>query len=59
VASFFSTGVQPTKKLYGPIKELLSADDPPKYRETTVKDYVEYYRGKGLGGTSALLHFRL
>jgi hypothetical protein len=59
VASFFSTGSQPTSKIYGPIKELLSANNPPKYRETTVSNYVKYFSEKGLDGTSALPHFRL
>lgn len=59
VACFFSTGVSPTSKLFGPIKELLSEENPPKYRATTVKEYVEYYRAKGLDGTSALLHFNI
>jgi hypothetical protein len=59
VASFFCTALQPSSKLYGPIKELLSEDNPPKYRETTVRDYVAYFNEKGLDGTSALLHFRL
>lgn len=59
VASFFTTGVLPTGKLYGPIEELLSEENPPKYRATTVKEYAEYFKDKGLDGTSALLHFRL
>lgn len=59
VASFFSTNMFPSTKLYGPIKELLSDDNPPKYRETTVKEYVSYFNAKGLDGTSALLHFRI
>jgi hypothetical protein len=52
-------GFQPTTKLYGPIEELLLADNLPKYRKTTMSDYVAYYTRKGLDGTSALLHFRL
>ncbi|XP_050374919.1 1-aminocyclopropane-1-carboxylate oxidase homolog 3-like [Argentina anserina] len=59
VASFFSTGVRPSTKLFGPIKELLSEDNPSKYRETTVRDFNVYYRAKGLDGNSALSHFKL
>jgi len=49
----------PSSKLYGPITELLSEDNPPKYRATTVKDYADYFREKGLDGTSALLHYKI
>ncbi|XP_047310541.1 1-aminocyclopropane-1-carboxylate oxidase homolog 1-like [Impatiens glandulifera] len=59
VASFFTTGMTPTGKVYEPIKQLLSEDEPPKYRETTVSDYTTFYTKKGLDGTSALLHFRI
>ncbi|KAM1301645.1 hypothetical protein ACFX2H_012653 [Malus domestica] len=59
VASFFCTGMLPSTKLYGPIKELVSEDNPPKYKETTVRDYVAYFNNKGLDGTSALSHFKL
>ncbi|KAM5553100.1 1-aminocyclopropane-1-carboxylate oxidase [Rosa sericea] len=59
VAGFFSTGLLPLTKLYGPIKELLSEDNPPKYRETTLRDYHAYYREKGLDGRSALSYYKL
>ncbi|WOH12731.1 hypothetical protein DCAR_0832239 [Daucus carota subsp. sativus] len=58
-ACFFSTSVVPSTKLYAPIKELVSEDNPPKYRETTVQEFSSYAFSKGLGGESRLLHFRL
>ncbi|KAK4373529.1 hypothetical protein RND71_008913 [Anisodus tanguticus] len=59
VACFFTTQLQPFDKLYGPIKELLSDENPPLYKETTVRNYVSYYNSNGLGARPSLLHFRL
>ncbi|XP_004499952.1 1-aminocyclopropane-1-carboxylate oxidase homolog 3-like, partial [Cicer arietinum] len=59
VACFFTLGFHPTTKVYGPIKELLSKDNPPIYRETSIKEFVTYYHNKGLDGNSALSHFKL
>ncbi|XP_058083837.1 1-aminocyclopropane-1-carboxylate oxidase homolog 1-like [Magnolia sinica] len=60
VACFFSTRLHPSTKVYGPIKELVSDENPPKYKETTVADYLTYYLAKGLDGKkSALDHFKL
>ncbi|KAJ0603143.1 putative oxoglutarate/iron-dependent dioxygenase, non-heme dioxygenase domain-containing protein [Helianthus annuus] len=59
VASFFTTGPIQTSKVYEPIAELLSKDNPAKYRGTTVKEYADYYNSKGLDNTSALLHFEI
>nr|AFK46776.1 unknown [Lotus japonicus] len=59
VACFFSTGHRSSSKLYGPIKELLSKDNPPKYRGITVADYSAYFEEKGMDGTTALTHYML
>ncbi|KAI3700734.1 hypothetical protein L2E82_45372 [Cichorium intybus] len=49
VACFFTTALAPSTKVYGPIKELVSDDDPPRYRETTVQEYSQYSFATGLG----------
>ncbi|KAK4730706.1 hypothetical protein R3W88_023694 [Solanum pinnatisectum] len=59
LACFFMTNCVTTHRLYGPIKELISEQNPPKYRETTIKEFTTYFNNKGLDGTSTLLHFRL
>ncbi|KAG8370379.1 hypothetical protein BUALT_Bualt14G0110900 [Buddleja alternifolia] len=59
VASFFGSNTDVSAKVYAPMTELLSEENPPKYRPTTIKEYTAYYLAKGLNGTSALLHFRL
>ncbi|KAK9150704.1 hypothetical protein Syun_009013 [Stephania yunnanensis] len=59
IASFFSTSIWPSTRTYGPIKELLSEENPPLYRETTMADYVRLTIGKGLDGTSTLSHLKL
>uniref|UniRef100_A0A7N2LYL4 Uncharacterized protein n=2 Tax=Quercus lobata TaxID=97700 RepID=A0A7N2LYL4_QUELO len=59
IACFFTPNLYPSTITYGPIKELLSEDNPPVYRKTTVQDFIAYYDEKGLGGISALTHFKL
>ncbi|CAN4120489.1 unnamed protein product [Withania somnifera] len=59
VTCFFGTASLTSSNLYGPITELLSEDNPPKYRATTVNDYTGYYSKKGLDGTSVLLHYKI
>ncbi|MCE3050141.1 hypothetical protein HAX54_046527 [Datura stramonium] len=59
VASLFRMQFQEGSKsrLYGPIKELLSEENPPKYREPSRKEYVAYLYNKGLDGTSLLSQY--
>ncbi|KAK7386188.1 hypothetical protein VNO78_26224 [Psophocarpus tetragonolobus] len=59
VACFFCPSAKASSKLCGPIKELLSEDNPPKYRNTTYADFEQYYVAKGLDGTSALTHYMI
>ncbi|MCE3050142.1 hypothetical protein HAX54_046528 [Datura stramonium] len=61
VASLFIMHVQEGSGsgLYGPIKELLSEESPPMYRETSRKEYVTYLYSKGLDETSLSSHFKL
>ena len=59
VACFFTTGIRPNPRIYGPIRELVSKDNPPKYREITVMEFAAHRSAKGLDGTSDLLHFKI
>ncbi|KAJ0079730.1 hypothetical protein Patl1_23194 [Pistacia atlantica] len=58
VACFFTTHFDPSKTLFGPIKEL-SEDSLPLYRETSVMDYIDSFNTVGLGGVSSLARLRL
>ncbi|CAN4091168.1 unnamed protein product [Withania somnifera] len=59
VACFFGESPWQSSKLYEPITELLSEDNPPKYRATTVKEYTDYVHNRGLDGTSALSCYKI
>ncbi|CAI0430152.1 unnamed protein product [Linum tenue] len=57
--SFFGIGYTLNARLYGPVEELLSEDNPPKYKKTTIKDLVAHAYKQGLDGTSFLQHLKL
>ncbi|KAL5566893.1 hypothetical protein UlMin_030057 [Ulmus minor] len=59
VAFFFTTHFEESDKLYGPIKELLTNESPPLYKETSVKDYANLFLSEGLGGIRTLDQLRL
>ncbi|KAL5725060.1 hypothetical protein ACHQM5_008247 [Ranunculus cassubicifolius] len=59
-ACFFRTDLRTSSmKLYGPIKELITKVNPPRYRETTIEELIAFYYKKGLDGNSDLTPFKL
>jgi isopenicillin N synthase-like dioxygenase len=61
VASFFRTHFREGIKhrIYGPIGELLSENNPKIYRDITIKEYLALYYDRGLDATSALQNLKL
>ncbi|CAF2309313.1 unnamed protein product [Brassica napus] len=55
---FFSTFMKANPHVYGPIKELLSEENPAKYRELTINEFADIFRSKTIS-TPALHHFRI
>ncbi|CDO99205.1 unnamed protein product [Coffea canephora] len=61
VASFLRphSGAGSTSRLYGPIKELLSEENPPLYREITAKQLLTQRYNDSLHKAPLLSHFKL
>ncbi|XP_051136784.1 1-aminocyclopropane-1-carboxylate oxidase homolog 1-like [Andrographis paniculata] len=58
VACFFTPSVKAAGKVFAPVKELVSEENPAVYREFFFRDYCEYYKTKG-HNLSALSHYRI
>ncbi|KZV48198.1 2-oxoglutarate and Fe(II)-dependent oxygenase superfamily protein [Dorcoceras hygrometricum] len=58
VACFFSGPVNEAK-IYGPIKELLSHENPPVYKEVALSEYLVKFFAGGLDNHRALDYFKL
>ncbi|CAH2059988.1 unnamed protein product [Thlaspi arvense] len=58
VASFFVHPL-PSLRVYGPIQELLSEQNLPMYRDTTVSEYTSHFIARGLDGKYVLRQFKI
>ncbi|KAL3840913.1 hypothetical protein ACJIZ3_025504 [Penstemon smallii] len=59
VATFLSPGQTNDITMYGPIKELITENEPAIYKATTFKDFVTYYFTQTVDRTAELTHFKL
>ncbi|XP_024012546.1 1-aminocyclopropane-1-carboxylate oxidase homolog 5 [Eutrema salsugineum] len=58
VPCFFSSFMKPNPCVIGPIKELLSDENPAKYRDLTIDEFADIFRSKTISAP-ALHHFRI
>ncbi|CAN1796055.1 Deacetoxyvindoline 4-hydroxylase [Linum perenne] len=58
-ATFFGHATSKSTRMYGPIKELVSENNPPIYKEITIRDFFVASYKKGIDGTSLLPRLKL
>ncbi|EOA36757.1 hypothetical protein CARUB_v10012607mg [Capsella rubella] len=58
VVCFFSTFMKANERVYGPIKDLLSDENPAKYRDFTLTEYATIFRSKTIDA-STVSHFKI
>ncbi|CAN1151768.1 1-aminocyclopropane-1-carboxylate oxidase homolog 1 [Linum perenne] len=59
IPAFFGHATIKSTRMYGPIKELLSENNPPIYKEITIQDFFAASYKKGIDGTSVLPRLKL
>ncbi|KAL6638618.1 hypothetical protein ACP70R_023729 [Stipagrostis hirtigluma subsp. patula] len=59
VACFCNADIARSRRVYGPIPELTSEEEPPLYRGVTVPEFLACYDRKGLDGRPTLHDFLL
>lgn len=58
VVCFFSTFMKANPRVYGPIKDLLSEENPAKYRDFTLTEFSTIFRSTTIDAPT-LQHFRI
>ncbi|KAK1265960.1 hypothetical protein QJS04_geneDACA000342 [Acorus gramineus] len=59
VACFLPLSMYTDERVHGPIEELLSEGEPPRYKSVRMREYMQHYNSKGLAGKGALKDFQL
>ncbi|KAJ0093390.1 hypothetical protein Patl1_25155 [Pistacia atlantica] len=59
VACFLTGHATGTPKLYGPVKQLTSEENPPVYRDFLISEYLSSYFSGPVGDNSVLYQFKL
>lgn len=60
VAAFFIPSVRATmNEVFGPIKELISDENPAEYKEVSFVEYLSRFKSKGEGVATALHYYKI
>ncbi|PAN25125.1 hypothetical protein PAHAL_4G277300 [Panicum hallii] len=59
IAIFFNPGKRGDSVFYGPLPELVSADNPPKYRNFTMSEFLGTFFRRNLSSKAPVDHFKL
>ncbi|KAF8689319.1 hypothetical protein HU200_042116 [Digitaria exilis] len=59
IALFFNPGKREDSDLYGPLPDLVSTENPAKYRDFTIPEFLEAFFSRELGSKVLVEHFKL